>query len=123
MEKKTINSIVTIVVILGAVLIALFIIHANATGKAIQSGSLPEDTAKYIGENSVVYVQPGCHFCEEQEAMFGDKWQYINATNLTYDVATQQGITGTPTWVINGQKYPGVQSIETLEQLTGYTSQ
>ena len=30
------------------------------------------------------------------------------------------GIEGTPTWVINEQKYEGVQTIGELKELTGY---
>jgi hypothetical protein len=77
------------------------------------------DVAKCIGENSIVYVQLGCHACETQEQMFGDDYQYLNVIDCFYERDKCTGIQATPTWEINGEYYKGVQSIDKLKELTG----
>ena len=79
------------------------------------------DVAKCIGSNSQLYVQLGCHFCAEQEQIFGDSWKYLNVTDCYYNASlcNSLNIQGTPTWIVNGTKYLGVQSIDKLKQLTG----
>jgi hypothetical protein len=77
------------------------------------------DVAKCIGKNSIVYVQLGCHACETQEQMFGDDYQYLNVVDCFYERDKCTEIQATPTWEIKGQYYKGVQSIETLKELTG----
>ncbi len=107
-------SFITIAIILVVVILAIFILnrpHPETT----------EELAKCIGSHSTVYVQLGCHACESQEELFGDNYQYINSVDCFYDQAKcqQQNITATPTWIIKGKEYLGVQSIETLKDLTG----
>ncbi len=83
-----------------------------------------EKVARWIGEHSTLYVQTGCVHCEEQKDLFGENVQYLNIVDCIKEDSRQQcidaGIEGTPTWIINGQKYSGVQSIEKLKELTGY---
>jgi hypothetical protein len=104
---------ITLLIILLIAGITIFALN-KTTGAAVS-----EETAKYIGEHSVVYIQLGCHACEEQEKLFGDNWKYINVVDCFYTPDKCQNIQYTPTWLINGQYYVGVQSIETLENLTG----
>lgn len=83
------------------------------------------DAAQYIGNHSIVYVQAGCVHCKDQEDLFGNNWKYINsldciASQTNTQICINENITGTPTWVINGKQYVGEQSIQTLENLTGY---
>jgi glutaredoxin len=83
-----------------------------------------EQVAKWIGENSILYVQTGCIHCEEQEDLFGSNVRFLTIVDCLDNENTQKcidvGIVSTPTWIINGQKYAGVQTIETLKSLTGY---
>ena len=51
--------------------------------------------------------------------MFGDNLQYLNIIDCFYDRTQCEGITGTPTWIINGEAYKGVQNIDRLKELTG----
>jgi hypothetical protein len=75
--------------------------------------------AKCIGQKSVLYTQLGCHACKIQEDMFGENYQYLNVVDCFYEREKCGEIEATPTWVIEEQKYRGVQSIETLKELTG----
>jgi glutaredoxin len=119
------NKLATFIVIILVLVLAGTIIYFKS-GLATQNNQVSVDAAKWIGNHSVVYVQAGCSHCVDQEAMFGDNWEYINSVDCVASPQNAQtcviaNITATPTWVINGQQYIGVQSIATLEQLTGYT--
>ena len=74
-----------------------------------------------IGQNSELYIQLGCHACETQEELFGENYQYLNSIDCFFEreQCIDAGITATPTWIIDGKKYIGVQNIEKLKELTG----
>ncbi|GAI66250.1 unnamed protein product, partial [marine sediment metagenome] len=49
---------------------------------------------------------------------YADYFEIIDcSTNI--DECRKYEITGVPTWIINEKKYPGVQSIKQLKELTG----
>ena len=116
------SSVATILVIIGVVAIAAAIIISkiSSAGSGVSS-----ELAQCISSHSTVYIQLGCHFCAQQEQLFGDNWKYLNVVDCYYTpekcnvIIDDQGYIHTPTWIINNQSYPGVQSIETLKQLTG----
>jgi glutaredoxin len=112
---------VTIGIIVLVLIIAGAIIYAKNTGFVVKDFP-SEAEAKWIGEHSVLYAQTGCIHCKEQEDLFGTNTKYLNMVDCLEDVqvCVNLGIEGTPTWIINGQKYVGVQSIEKLKELTGY---
>jgi hypothetical protein len=115
------NRIITIGVVLGILLIAGAIIYSKTVGFAVENTN-SENVAKWIGEHSVLYVQTGCVHCKEQEDLFGKNVKYLTMIDCLTDAQTciDAGIEATPTWIINEQKYVGVQSIEKLKELTGY---
>lgn len=121
MEK---SKLVTISVVIIVLLLAGGIIYfKNFQGSTI--ADIPsEKVARWIGEHSVLYGQTGCIHCKIQEDLFGENVRYLNIIDGIKEENRQKfidaGIEGTPTWVINGQKYVGVQSIEKLKTLTGY---
>lgn len=104
---------ITIMVIIGVVVFAFLIKNGFVNGNTSQQ------IAECIGENSVLYVQLGCHACENQEKLFGENYQYLNVIDCWYERDKCEDITATPTWIINGEKYVGVQTIEKLKELTG----
>lgn len=117
------NKVITIAVVMFVLILAGAIISfkTGLIGSAIKD--IPsEEVTRYIGEHSVLYVQAGCIHCREQEDLFGVNIKYLNIVDCLKD--TQECINleieRTPTWIINGQKYVGVQSIEELKELTGY---
>ena len=103
---------VTWIVVLAVIILAVVILtrpHPETS----------EEIAKCIGDNSVLYVQLGCHACETQEKMFGDNYQHLNVVDCFFDSENCMGVRATPTWKINGELIVGVQTIETLQELTG----
>jgi hypothetical protein len=103
---------ITFGIIILVVILAILVIRKPAPVTT-------EEVAKCIGKNSVLYVQLGCRACEAQEKMFGNYTSYLNKIDCFYEKDKCSDIKATPTWVIKGKKYVGVQSIETLKELTG----
>ncbi len=106
------NNWVTLAVLV-VVIVAVIIILINPIPET------PEEVAKCIGKNSVLYIQLGCSACKVQEDMFGENYQYLNKIDCFFEQDKCTDITATPTWLIKGKKYEGVQSIEKLKELTG----
>lgn len=87
--------------------------------KLKKPGNADEGVAKCIGQNSELYIQLGCHACATQEEKFGENYKYLNVIDCFYEGDKCIGkIEATPTWIIRGEKYVGVQSIENLKELT-----
>lgn len=108
MKKR---GLITVLIIL-AVIIGGLVIRNSA------DPDVPEKIAKCIGENSILYTQYGCSHCIDQENLFGENVKYLNIIDCFYELDKCEGMTATPTWIINSEKYVGVQSIEKLQELT-----
>jgi thiol:disulfide interchange protein len=75
----------------------------------------------------VMYGAYWCTHCKSQKEKFGDAFQYIDyvecdakGENANPDECAAQGIEGYPTWIYQGQKYSGEQSLEKLAQIVGF---
>ena len=79
------------------------------------------ETIKCIGENSVLYTQKGCLACDKQEMLLGDNMKYINLIDCYQnpEACQEAEIMYVPTWIIDGKKITGVQTVEVLKALTG----
>ncbi len=103
---------ITLTVVIAVVIFAVLIISRSPDGASKQ-------TTMCIAEHSQLYIQLGCHACEIQEEMFEDNYKYLNVIDCFFEREKCTDIQYTPTWIINGEKYTGVQSIEKLKELTG----
>jgi len=120
MKKIFKNAWTYLVIVL--ILFALFYGYKNLTGKGIAPGQYDE-FAKYLTEQGIkMYGTEWCPHCKNQKALFGDSFQYIDYIDCDKDSKACQdaNINGYPTWKINGQNYPGEQSIERLARLSEY---
>ena len=108
------GSLITIVIITAIIIFVVYV-------KTQPSPETPEEVVKCIGENSILYIQLGCHACKTQEDIFGENYQYLNIIDCWFEQnkCAEKQITAIPTWIIQGKKYEGVKSIETLKGLTG----
>ncbi len=86
--------------------------------------------AKCITEKGAVfYGASWCSHCNNQKKGFGDSMQYIKYVECAVEgqpqvqtpECTQAGISGYPTWIVNGKSYPGEQQLTNLAKLTGCT--
>jgi hypothetical protein len=114
MKKKIILTIISLVVLIALVIILIKVNFNNSS-----KNSVSEEITKCIGNNSVLYVQLGCSHCINQKNMFGENVKFLNITDCFYETEKCSDIAAVPTWKINNQYYKGVQSIETLKELTG----
>ncbi len=104
---------ITIVIILAVIIFALLIMLNKPEPVT------DKEVVKCIGENSVLYIQLGCPHCEDQKEMFGENKKYLNIVDCFYEREKCSGIGSIPTWVIHGEKYERIQSVEKLKELTG----
>ena len=115
MRKKELIIYSILVIIIIAIIGIIFIIKPNPTTDS------KKELAECLAKKSELYIQLGCKYCKIQEDIFGEDYIYLKIVDCAYesDKCSRAEITGTPTWIINGQKYAGVQQLDTLKNLTG----
>ena len=124
-KKKSPMSTGTIMVLifLGGILL-----YSGATAFSSGNGNLDlqlEGFAECLVESDATfYGTEWCGFCTQQKEILGDVFrQFSNHFFVDCDRYRSQcsaaGVTGYPTWVINGQRYVGVQSIDALSNAMG----
>jgi len=116
-------------VVIVLVLFVLFIIYngffggVQAEGSEILGPGEYDDFAKYLTEQgTVMYGAEWCGYCKKQKQMFGNSFQYINYVDCDKNnlACSEAGVSGFPTWSINGENYPGLQQLDKLIELSGY---
>lgn len=123
MEKKILAS---VLIIIALVSVFLFISKAitSLTGHAIAS---EESLAKCLTKKNVeLYGAYWCSHCNNQKSLFGDSVKYLDyiecdpeGDNSQASKCMLEGITGYPTWKINGKLYPGEKTLKELSDLSG----
>ncbi len=70
---------------------------------------------------ATMYGTEWCSHCRAQKATFQSAFELINFVDCDVNSARCQeaGITGYPSWIINGEKYEGSQTITKLATITG----
>jgi uncharacterized membrane protein/glutaredoxin len=108
-------------------------VASGETGPPIVTASGPAEVAlaqhlKDIGAK--MYGAWWCPHCHDQKVVFGaEAAQLIPYVECDKDGQNAQPqlcrsrpeVTGFPTWEINGEFYPGAQTLEKLAELSGYT--
>lgn len=93
------------------------------------SGEAEIALARHLSEIGVKeYGAYWCPHCHEQKELFGKQaFQELNyvecdpkGKNAKPQACQAAGITGYPSWEINGELYPGLQTLQELAQLSGY---
>jgi len=114
--KKT-----TIIIIVGILLIS--IIGYKITGGIINKGpGKYDDFAQCLTDNEIImYGTDWCPHCKDQKKLFGNSFEFVHYIDCDWnkELCLNEGIRGYPTWKINGESYPGTQSLERLSQLSG----
>jgi uncharacterized membrane protein/glutaredoxin len=105
----------------------------KGVGWTVTSKSGPSELAlaehlKQTG--STMYGGWFCSHCHEQKQLFGREavrasLPYVECNsegkNAQVELCQKEGVKSFPTWSIKGQKYSGVQRLEKLAELSGYT--
>jgi glutaredoxin len=113
MKKVWIAAIIIIIIVIA---VAGF----SATGFFVSDNQ--NSFAKCLSEKgAVMYGTDWCGYCKKQKELFGSSFSDIVFIDCDYNKADcdYAGVTGYPTWRINGVNYPGLQSLEKLANLTG----
>ena len=68
-----------------------------------------------------MYGTEWCPHCKNQKELFGDSFKQVDYIDcdIRKSECAQAGIKGYPTWIISGEKYPGVQQLGRLATLSG----
>ena len=108
-----------VVLVLGVIVFAV----ARPTGNvsANGGGEFDEFASCLTDSGAIFYGTEWCGFCQQQKAMFGDSMDHVNFVDCDQNRNTcmSEGVTGYPTWKIEGQLYSGVQQLTRLSDLTG----
>jgi hypothetical protein len=120
MNKSKAAVIAVIAVLAASAAYAAFYYLSPSNGAAGKYDSL---TRCLTEKGAIMYGQEGCHACLYQEELLGDSYKNINVVDCisNMDVCRRQMIGATPTWVINGATYVGVQTPEELANESGCT--
>ena len=108
--------------IVGIVLlISVFLLGYSAYTFAQKPGNY-DDFAKCLAEKgAVIYGNDACQYTNRQLNFFGNSKKYLNYVKCSEsrELCDQKGVRSTPTWEIQGQTYPQVQTFERLATLSG----
>jgi len=102
-------------------LFMLIILTITACSTSLDQGKY-DTFAKALTEKDVkMYGTEWCSHCKNQKELFGTSFQYINYIDCDKEsyVCDAAGVKGFPTWKINGELYPGEQSMVELSELSG----
>lgn len=121
MKKISKKKWMWIAIVLAIVLLSL--LKPFSTEKSAEELKIDKFAQYLTSQNVTMYGTSWCSHCKNQKELFGKSFQYINYVDCDREseVCALEGITGYPTWKINGASYPGEQSFARLAQLTNYT--
>ncbi|KZL48574.1 hypothetical protein A2T98_17185 [Nodularia spumigena CENA596] len=98
------------------------------------SGEAEIELARHLGTvDAKEYVAYWCPHCHEQKQLFGkEAYKILQQKQIIVECAADSpkgqpevcqaaNITGFPSWIINGQIYSGVQNLDQLARISGYT--
>ena len=121
---KTAWKIVILFVALSLVGVGYFS-FSSITGKVTEVGAYDSLAHCLTEKGAVFYGSFQCSHCKTQKELFGDSMRYVNYVECgplgappTNKECIQSGIRAYPTWIIDGKKYEGVQSLDKLSELT-----
>ena len=112
-----------VVVIVGLIIIVLAVgtytmFFSKPTGQLTGKDAFAQCITE---KGATFYGAEWCGYCDRQKALLGNSMQYINYVECpqNQDLCNRMGVQAYPTWIINGQKYTGVKTLQELAQLTG----
>lgn len=113
--NKDLKIYLILVVIVVLIILGIFYL------KNLFKENLDEKTAECIAKNATLFSQTSCSHCIAQKQIIGEyiKLFRVIECDKEQEPCQEAEITGTPTWIINGKKVEGTQSISKLKELAG----
>jgi hypothetical protein len=109
-------------------MLALLLVGTVAYGinSALTPGELDDFAMCIRDSGAIFYGTTWCPYCNQQKQMFGKSSQYLpyfecsggRANSISPECAARN-VTSVPLWEIDGERYPGMQDLATLSELTG----
>ena len=99
------------------------ILIALMAGAVFAAGCATKDYTELAqcltANGAVMYGTDWCSHCQDQKAKFGKGFEHVNYVNCDKEKqkCLEAGIRGYPTWIVNGVKYSGTQSLSRLASL------
>jgi uncharacterized membrane protein len=120
----------------GAALLIIIALHLHYSGYIGKTAG-PEDpwvrglVEHLVKTDAKFYGASWCPHCSEQKELFGpssNRVPYIECSPggsraPQAQICNDAGIKSYPTWIINGQRYSGTQSLDSLAQFSNYKSE
>lgn len=104
-------------------LITLILIVASSTFyfNSKKPGEYDDFTKCLTEKGAIMYGNTYCTYTAKQLNFFGKSDKYLNYVKCAnnQELCDEKGVSTTPTWEINGEMYPQVQTFERLSELTG----
>ncbi len=120
-KVKMSSGTIMVLVFLGGLLLygGVVALSSDNTGSQISMEDLDGFTQCLLESEAIFYGTEWCSFCAQQKQILGDVYtqfrsQFYVDCDRNQNRCSQAGVRAYPTWVINGQPYQGVQSIEAL---------
>ena len=108
--------------IIQKIALSLIVISLLVIAGCSPQTKVPDSFAQCLSEKgAIMYGTEWCPHCKNQKALFGSAFQYVNYVDcdLNRDACIKAGVEGFPTWVIDGNNYPGEQPLARLASLSG----
>ena len=119
-KKQILAAAALIIVVLAFAFLKDKITPANIIGAPY------DDFAKCLtSQGATMYGASWCGHCQNQKKLFGDSFRHVNYIECAAENGGQTdackfaGITGYPTWDVNGERTPGELALEMLSEKTG----
>ena len=120
-KTKMSSGTIMVLVFLGGLLLygGVVALSSDNTGSQIPTEDLEGFAKCLIESDATFYGTEWCSFCAQQKQVLGDVYnqfrtQFYVDCDRNQERCSQAGVRAYPTWVINGQPYQGVQSIDAL---------
>ena len=114
------SNTVNILIMIGIIVLIISSISAIIIIKKSMQNHTKKEEILCIASKSEIYISRTCSACAYQKSLIGDYIRYFNMIDCMTETqkCAENEIMHVPSWIINGTKYEGVQSIEKLKELT-----
>lgn len=124
MKNKKINKllILSFVIVFCILLLLIFLPKGNTQNNSSYADIDQKKLAKCLADKgAVIYGADWCGYTQKQKQLFGSAIKEITYINceINQEECSAKGITGYPTWQINGQNYPGYRELSELAIISG----
>ncbi|MFH1474201.1 MAG: thioredoxin domain-containing protein [Candidatus Aenigmatarchaeota archaeon] len=113
MNMKYVLGVITIIIV--AILLYLW------ASTPVEPREYDEFAKCLTDSGAVMYGTEWCGHCQNQKAMFGNSFSYVNYVDCDNNklLCDNAGVEGYPTWRIDANNYPGEKTLQALSDLSG----